>query len=235
MDYQLRCNNHHCRRHLSQQGVVTTCRLVFFFGFNHIFCIQCANKAFPGERICPACDTLLNEPDVQNKSGLNTFIDLSRIVLAGLSPSVINEICSRALAFWTYQCSQELLYQEYLGKSLTEKFNKLNQHLERVVRDANSEIGSSRNRCAAMKTDLDIVTQRNQELLESLQDKTRQFTKLQQLYDKLKRKTLFGPLQTTTRTASSDIVPSAVEYRELYLQRFFANRKLIIRQCGSEA
>lgn len=41
-------------------------------------------------------------------------------------------------------------YQEYLGKSLTDKYTKLNLHLDKVVHNANSEISSLHSKLAGM-------------------------------------------------------------------------------------
>lgn len=39
-------------------------------------------------------------------------------------------------------------YQEYLGKSLTDKYTKLNLHLDKVVHNANSEISTLHSKVA---------------------------------------------------------------------------------------
>lgn len=38
------------------------------------------------------------------------------------------------------------VYQEYLAKSLTEKFSTLNTQMDKVIHDANSEISNLRNK-----------------------------------------------------------------------------------------
>ena len=61
------------------------------------------------------------------------------------------EIFSRAMNFWSYQTNQEMsqsiasftngsAYQEYLIKSLQEKYNASNSQLESIIRDSNAEI-----------------------------------------------------------------------------------------------
>lgn len=61
-------------------------------------------------------------------------------MLSGLSPAIIMECASRGLAFHTYQTSQEIVYQEYLAKGLTEKYNLLSQQMDQLIHDANSQI-----------------------------------------------------------------------------------------------
>jgi hypothetical protein len=61
------------------------------------------------------------------------------------------EILSRAMNFWCYQSNQEMssspasftdgrAYQEYLVKSLQEKYSASNSQLEAIIRDSNAEI-----------------------------------------------------------------------------------------------
>lgn len=50
------------------------------------------------------------------------------------------ECTGRALSFWAYQASQEVYYQQYLYKTLVEKYSDLNLRLEQTVNDANAEI-----------------------------------------------------------------------------------------------
>lgn len=61
-------------------------------------------------------------------------------ILSGLSPTIIMECASRSLAFHSYQTAQEIIYQEHLAKGLTEKYNTLNQQMDQLIQDANSQI-----------------------------------------------------------------------------------------------
>lgn len=50
------------------------------------------------------------------------------------------ECASRGLAFYSYQTSQEVIYQEHLAKSLTEKYANLSQSMDQLIHDANAQI-----------------------------------------------------------------------------------------------
>lgn len=50
------------------------------------------------------------------------------------------ECAGRALSFWAYQTTQNICYQQYLYKTLTDKYSNLGTRLEKTVNDANSEI-----------------------------------------------------------------------------------------------
>lgn len=50
------------------------------------------------------------------------------------------ECAGRALSFWAYQTSQDICYQQYLYKTLTEKYSSLTLQVDKLVGEANSEI-----------------------------------------------------------------------------------------------
>ncbi|KAK7206533.1 hypothetical protein BZA70DRAFT_106623 [Myxozyma melibiosi] len=203
MDPCLRCNNYQCRARVTQQAVVTTC--------SHIFCSACAEVSFRVNepKICPACETPLNGPEDVVATILNPSDDYKTSVLAGLSPSVISDISSRALSFWTYQCSHEMMYQDYYMRALTEKNDKLNQHIDKLVHDANSEISGLLNRITNVEKDKSELEKKNAELADTLHDKTLQFGKLQGLYERLKRKLPIGG-----KISSSSVTNEKVALRE---------------------
>lgn len=134
---------------------------------SHIFCIACSNDLGLSRpdaqiRICPACDTHLPNPDDAVETRLDPSEDYKTSVLSGLSPTVIMECAGRGLAFYSYQTTQEMfalegfrlkedanvtsMYQEFLAKSLTEKYSGLNSQMDKVVHDANTEIGNLRDK-----------------------------------------------------------------------------------------
>ena len=133
-------------------------------GNRHIFCLQCADqlglsRPTAVDRCCPACHASLLNPDDAVSTILSPTEDYKTSVLSGLDPNTIMECAGRALAFWTYQTTQEMwattwvcvrsiilistsFYQEYLGKTLTDKYGTLNNQMDKVIHDANSEISN---------------------------------------------------------------------------------------------
>lgn len=128
---------------------------------SHVFCDQCTdalglNAAAGNNRICPACQTALDKPDDAAITLLQPTEDYKTSVLSGLNPSTIMECAARGLAFWSYQSTQEMyvgryqsgphaltntsIYQEYLAKTLTDKYSTLNVQMDKVINDANSEL-----------------------------------------------------------------------------------------------
>lgn len=111
---------------------------------SHIFCLPCANRlelTIPrdGQRECPACSTYLLNPDDAVVTSLNPSEDYKTSILSGLSPTIITECASRGLQFWTYQMAQEVTYQDYLARSLKDKYSILGAHLDNVIKEATTE------------------------------------------------------------------------------------------------
>lgn len=59
-------------------------------------------------RQCPACETMLPNPDDAVSTILNPTEDYKSSVLSGLDPSTIVDCAGRALSFWVYQTTQEM-------------------------------------------------------------------------------------------------------------------------------
>jgi E3 ubiquitin-protein ligase CCNP1IP1 len=81
--------------------------------FRHIFCHGCAetlglSRPTTSNRLCPACQTVLLNPDDAVSTILNPTEDYKTSVLSGLDPNTIMECAGRALAFWAYQSTQEM-------------------------------------------------------------------------------------------------------------------------------
>ncbi|KAL6860572.1 hypothetical protein ACO1O0_004600 [Amphichorda felina] len=155
MEHNLTCNNLQCRSELSERALVTTC--------SHVFCLQCAHQSgvtgqHPGKRPnCPACKSELPNPDDAVITNLNPSEDYKTSVLSGLSPNIIMECAGRALSFWAYQTTQDICYQQYLYKALSEKYSNLHVHLEKAINDANSEMENLQNKLNSMITSTMVV------------------------------------------------------------------------------
>ncbi|KAJ6010897.1 cyclin [Penicillium sp. IBT 35674x] len=107
MDFHLRCNSLKCRALLNERAVVTTCSA------RHIFCVGCADglglsHPTADDRRCPACSTVLSNPDDAVSTSLNPTEDYKTSVLSGLDPNTVMECAGRALGFWAYQSTQEM-------------------------------------------------------------------------------------------------------------------------------
>ncbi|CAI2188399.1 1149_t:CDS:10, partial [Funneliformis geosporum] len=121
----------------------------------------------------------------------------------------VYKICSRALSFWTYQTTQEACFQEMLYKNLEEKYSQLEKQVQGILRDAQSEITSLKVKLQALQKDMELEKRKTHELAEQLQEKGRQFSKLQGMYDKLRRRTLVPAMQQPVQNRAGNSVPNA--------------------------
>ncbi|KAI0833955.1 hypothetical protein F5Y06DRAFT_307273 [Hypoxylon sp. FL0890] len=214
MEHILRCNALKCRKELGDKALVTTC--------SHIFCVDCAARlGLAGQRhdhrnSCPACGSHLTSPDDAVISNLNPSEDYKTSVLSGLSPNTIMECASRALSFWAYQATQEVVYQEHISKAVTEKYSSLNVHLDKVINEANLEITNLQNKLtrkspsASFQIASDSLRRKNDELAQAYKEKNRKLLQIQELYDKLKRKAMLGQIQD----AAEDAIDSTLHGRQ---------------------
>ncbi|KAH8425029.1 uncharacterized protein LDX57_002778 [Aspergillus melleus] len=116
------------------------------------------------------------------------------------------ECAGRALLFWTYQTTQEIFYQEFLAKTLTEKYATINTQMDKVIHNANTEISSLQARLSDMQTAQEQLQKKNQELVDLYRDKCKKFTQITNLYNLLKSRAMRSQMQT----AASDTVSSAL-------------------------
>ncbi|KAI0889602.1 uncharacterized protein GGS22DRAFT_176883 [Annulohypoxylon maeteangense] len=213
MEHVLRCNALKCRKELGDRALVTTC--------SHIFCLDCAARlgltvqGHDSRNSCPACGSHLTNPDDAVISNLNPSEDYKTSVLSGLSPNIIIECASRALSFWAYQATQEVVYQEHLSKALTEKYSNLSVHLDKVINEANIEITNLQNKLTG-KMDQDSLRRKNDELTQAYKEKNRKLLQIQELYDKLKRKAMLGQIQDAAEDAIDSTLHGSPSARALF-------------------
>lgn len=203
MDFTLRCNALNCRVQLAERAVVTTC--------SHVFCNPCSDELgltapAGGNRVCPACRTLLSQPDDAVSTSLHPTEDYKTSVLSGLSPSTIMECAGRGLAFWSYQSTQEIIYQEYTVKAMTEKHNTLNVQIDKILNDANSELNILNQKLNNMQIDQDRLKVENKNLVTAFREKSRKHQQTQELYDRLKRKEMTAATQSAAFESVDEVL-----------------------------
>ncbi|EJD53762.1 hypothetical protein AURDEDRAFT_53520 [Auricularia subglabra TFB-10046 SS5] len=205
MESDLRCNRLTCRTGLVDKAVVTTC--------SHIFCIDCANELFTAAQagLTQLCCNSTSLTSHRSIASLHPTNDYKTSVLSGLAPSIILEICSRAIAFWSYQIHQEQAFQQAVLKNATEKSNQMQKQLDNVIREANTELSLLNTKVTNVERELEMERRKVRELQESSREKDKEYAKLkaslrslvisgsisqtslQNQYDKVKRKALMNP------------------------------------------
>ncbi|KAE8555621.1 hypothetical protein EYB25_000319 [Talaromyces marneffei] len=222
LDFSLRCNSLTCRKVLTDQAVVTTC--------SHIFCLSCAGnlgltRQTQQSRTCPACQANLPNPDDVVSTILNPTEDYKTSVLSGLDPTTVIECAGRAFSFWAYQTTQEICYQEYLSKGLTEKYGSLNTEKETLINSANIEISSLQNKLADMQQAQDQLQKKNDELIALYQEKCKKHTQMTNLYNLLKSRAMRSQIQT----AASDSVSQTLKFLPQATNNTRLNRSLVLQ------
>ncbi|KAF9263653.1 hypothetical protein L218DRAFT_864457 [Marasmius fiardii PR-910] len=185
MDSELKCNRLTCRKILNDKAVVVRIPIAFSL-------FDCANELFNASRLCPACESSLSEPcrvflhslhrrftgQICQVCSLHPSNDYKTSVLSGLAPSVILEICSRAIAFWQYQIHQESTFQQAVLRNLNDKNSQLQKQLDSVVREANGEITLLNNKKTELERDLEIEKRKVRDLQEANRESEKEYQKL---------------------------------------------------------
>ena len=102
------------------------------------------------------------------------------------------EIANRAISFWFYQTSQESYFQEILYKNLDQKYAHMQKQQASQSLLHDQEMLSMKERIQQLGKDHEQDKRKLQDLTDQYMDKSRQLQKLQNLYEKVKRKSFFG-------------------------------------------
>lgn len=180
MESDLICNYKKCRKKLKDCAWVTSC--------SHVFCNDDGTREFQKALLCPACETNLPGKYDIIRTELNPSEDYKSMILAGLAPDIILDICSRAMSFWAYQMQQELGYQTHTAHKLTERCNRLEQIYEQAASKAKAENLSLTKELETCKQEAENHKKRSSELMEKLTERNRQLHKTQTMYENLRRK-----------------------------------------------
>ncbi|KAK5107876.1 hypothetical protein LTR62_000586 [Meristemomyces frigidus] len=118
--------------------------------------------------------------------------DYKTSVLSGLSPALIMECAGRALAFYSYQAAQEVIYQDFLARSLTDKYANLSTEMDKIIHDANAEIVNLRDKLSIMHVEQKTLEQKNYDLENQIKLKSKTQQQLHAVYNRLKNQAM-GP------------------------------------------
>ncbi|EGG02442.1 uncharacterized protein MELLADRAFT_110150 [Melampsora larici-populina 98AG31] len=193
MDDSLKCNIISCRKSVTRDGkaVITNC--------SHVFCLSCANThqslthpdPYP---VCPACGTSLSEPEDVVCTSLNPSADYKASVLAGLAPSIILEIASRALNFWTYQQSMEAAFQHMVLKQAHERAAIAEKDQENMRHQAENEIKLLSERLTISENELNIERRKVNEAAERHRSAQNNYEKLKANFEKVRINSLVNSI-----------------------------------------
>ncbi|KAI8100062.1 uncharacterized protein BX664DRAFT_382503 [Halteromyces radiatus] len=185
---ELHCNIITCRKivYYEQKACVTSCS-------------PCANIKFGQALICPACETSLTQKNDIVLVQLAPSEEYKTSVLAGLKPDIIMDICNRALSFYNYQVSQEFYYREALQVSLENQLETRQNRLQATIQEHTRLLKVEKEKLQALIKENELEKKRNYDLKAEIQSKSRQFIKIQQMYDKLKQKSMGSMIQQSVQ------------------------------------
>ncbi|KAH8118342.1 hypothetical protein DFH11DRAFT_1540541 [Phellopilus nigrolimitatus] len=187
MDADVKCNNLSCRKTLMDKAVVWNVQMSYS---------PQLSSAQPARPTCLSHHPRNSRDDVV-VSSLHPSNDYKTSVLSGLGPSLILEICGRAMSFWQYQTHQENSFQQAVLKNLNERNAQLQKQLDNVIREANGEINLMANKVAGLEKELELERRKLREMQDSARERDKEYQKLKNHYEKIKRKTLLAPHSLT--------------------------------------
>ncbi|KPI38276.1 uncharacterized protein AB675_11976 [Cyphellophora attinorum] len=118
------------------------------------------------------------------------------------------DCASRALAFWTYQTTQEIFYQEHLGKILKDKYGQLSAAMDKIINEANTEISTLQDKINNFSIDQRTLQDKYDDLANLYREKSKKAAQAQQLYDALKKKVLMRRVETAASADANQTLQS---------------------------
>ncbi|KAI9500244.1 hypothetical protein BX070DRAFT_186001, partial [Coemansia spiralis] len=143
-----------------------------------VFCMQCATTLFQFSSICPACKTNLNIRADAITTSLVVTEEYKSFILAGLNPSDISDICSRALSFWSYQVSQEIAFQQAAAKAQHNKSQVTESRASAAMAELQERLRVADAKILSMQQSFSSEHQKRALVEDSLKDKSRQLRRI---------------------------------------------------------
>ncbi|KAK3323558.1 hypothetical protein B0T19DRAFT_401878 [Cercophora scortea] len=114
------------------------------------------------------------------------------VALCGLSPTAVMECAGRALSFWSYQMTNQILCQQQANKSLELHCAKIEQEVENIWNQGNTRIGALSAKMKDMELEEQALRRKCEDLRLSVAEKERKLVQSQELYNKLKQRVLLS-------------------------------------------
>ncbi|KAL2267724.1 hypothetical protein VTJ83DRAFT_5001 [Remersonia thermophila] len=188
MEYEQRlsCNVLECSTQLVDRAFATIC--------SHAICLRCAGSSGltgQGPYACPVCRQPLHATEFVQQL-LHPTEEWKTVALAGLSPTAVMECAGRALAFWSYQMTNQISYQTRRNSKLKDYCAELQGEVKSIWDQANQKLTSLTAKIRDMECEEHALRRQCEELRLTLESRTRELSQAQELYRKLKQKVLSG-------------------------------------------
>ncbi|CAO3676436.1 unnamed protein product [Umbelopsis ramanniana] len=112
-----------------------------------------------------------------------------------MSPDLIMDICSRGLLFYVHQLSQDVSVSSVMIKSANDRCKEAERHAGILEREVSANLAGLQDKNCALQQEQTMARTKIHELTRLLQEKNRQFQKLQSMYEMQKRKKLDSVVQ----------------------------------------
>ncbi|TRY69681.1 hypothetical protein DNTS_030269 [Danionella cerebrum] len=189
--YTLLCNSHKCRSKLSGFAWVTAC--------SHVFCDQHGSEELSRTpAICPACSSMLSGKLDVLRTELAPSEQYKAMALVGLQPETVLEISHKALEFWMYQINHERLLMEYNMSRAGGQVIQLEKFVVQQNQSRELELNTLKGEVASLKKMLEEYKRKYSDVVEQLNDRNKQYKKLQGLLNSLRMHTLSSEERDTT-------------------------------------
>ncbi|KAL0471855.1 hypothetical protein QR685DRAFT_570584 [Neurospora intermedia] len=186
MEQDLTCNVNKCGAQLTGQALVTAC--------SHAICMDCASRhgfTSQGPYTCPVCRQPLNESET-GRQLLRPSEEWKSVILCGLSPTVVMECAGRALSFWSYQVTNQILRQSQMNRNLQLHCVSLEREVESVWNQGNARISTLTAKIKDIELEEQGLRRKCEDLRRTLTEKSKKLEQAQELYNKLKQKVLLS-------------------------------------------
>ncbi|XP_077520514.1 E3 ubiquitin-protein ligase CCNB1IP1-like isoform X1 [Amblyomma americanum] len=180
----LTCNLAKCRKKLTTVAWVTSC--------SHAFCEEDASRELAARPVCPACGAQLPGKFDLVRVDVDPPEHFRQMVLAGHNPETVMDACSRALAFWSYQMSQQGASMEASLERSRQRATQLEVAVERTTRE-----------CSALKEQLQGVERERAKLRQCVEELRAQLERLQGVGDAAVAARMAGPATPAAAAAPS--------------------------------
>ncbi|KAK1836629.1 hypothetical protein QBC39DRAFT_296795 [Podospora conica] len=194
MEANLNCNVKQCGVQLSNQAVVTACSRHGFTG--------------SGPYTCPVCRQPLIGGEIY-KQVLQPSDEWKSVALCGLNPIVIMECAGRAVSFWSYQMTNQIMFQLQKNKDLQQQCLNLEGEVENMWNQGNARISSLTAKMKDMELREQGLIRKCEDLRLNLADKASELCRSQELYNKLKQRVLLEQSPISAGVRPSKPAPTA--------------------------
>ncbi|KAI8583092.1 hypothetical protein K450DRAFT_224190 [Umbelopsis ramanniana AG] len=112
-----------------------------------------------------------------------------------MSPDLIMDICSRGLLFYVHQLSQDVSVSSVMIKSANDRCKEAERRTGVLEQEVSANFAGLQDKNRALQQEQNMARTKVHELSRLLQEKNRQFQKLQSMYEMQKRKNLDSIVQ----------------------------------------